>query len=68
LRTILDEKKRFSLLELDGVQVPASVLGSIIWGKANSDTLHVERIVAHGVNIESKAVTLPSFSADVRLD
>lgn len=67
LRTILDERKRFSVLELEGVQVPASWIGAAIWGKAHSETLDVERIVARGVKIEGRGLVVPTFDVDAKI-
>jgi actin-related protein len=68
LRTLLDERKKFDVIEVEGAQVPVSWFAAGLWGQAHSNTLHVERVVARNVTLHGEAMVLPKFNMDATFD
>lgn len=68
LRTLLEAKKHFEVVEMEGAQIPLSWFAATLWGKGQPDALRVDRVVARGIAIQVPGLELPAFNVDAKLD
>ena len=67
LGSLFDEKKVFKSIELDGMSLPQTSLGDVLFAKVRSDSLAVPRITLRNLKL-SGPLPLPPLDADVQLD
>ena len=68
LRTLLQRKKHFESIELEGAYVPLSWFAAALWGQGGNDTLRVDRVRARELKILAPGLELPAFNMEAKLD
>jgi hypothetical protein len=67
LGSLFDDKKVFTRVELEGMTLPQSSLGGVLFAREHSDNLKVSRLTLKSLKL-SGALPLPPLDADLQLE
>lgn len=65
---VFDRQNALKALEFDGVQIPASWVGAVLWGKSGGGSSRLDRVIARGVKVEAPGLELPGLTVEAKLD